>query len=450
MSTAFTEFAPPVEQTASGAVRAGRPLTAVPPRAGAITSREKAILVALIAFYVEFIVALAFTGRFTFIAKTSVVPALIIVALLTRRIASFVNDWAVFLSSIILFDCFRGLVYTATLVFDLPIRAAYVVRWDERLLGGKPLSVLLQQRLFQSQTIGPFEKFLTVIHGSHFLFFLFVGMAIWLFQRDQFWRFRRAISLLMILGIVLYFLVPTVPPWMASKMHIIPPIRHITAEIYNLTIPTLQATFDTNPVAAMPSLHTAFPTLCSLMALHHFGRRALALPFYTALMYFSIAYLGEHYLIDIFAGILLATFVYWVVYRSGWMREPTAAPRDEPERALREQPKVVAAFARKPWIRQAIAALVIIGLSEGIGQACLGWQRPLFFNPAFVQNDMAGRSDKVHLTLGRYALSRQDYGTAERELRLAVDELRDPYDRRRAVGLLANLRGPLPAGDQVP
>ncbi|HEY4183494.1 MAG TPA: phosphatase PAP2 family protein [Polyangia bacterium] len=436
MSTAYSECVPPTDNAV------GAPRTEVPPAARAprreLTTRETAVLVALIAFYVELIVALALVGKFTFIAKTSIIPALIIVALLTGRVSVFVNDWAVFLSSVLLFDCFRGLVYSVTLRFDLPIHAAYVVRWDERLLGGQPLSVLLQRRFFASQVIGPFEKVLTIIHGSHFLFFLFVGMAVWLFRRDQFWRFRRAFMLLMLVGLAAYLIVPTVPPWMAAKMHIIPPIRHITAEIYNLTVPTLQSTFDTNPVAAMPSLHTAFPTLCSLIALHHFGRRALALPFYTLLMYFAIAYMGEHYLIDIFMGVVVASSVYVVVYRSAWGRAPSPARGDE------------RAASRRPWIRQAILALVIIGVAEGAGQLGQNLRRPLFFNPTFVDNDMRGRSDKVHLTLGRYALSRNDYDGAQKELRLALGELRDLADRSRTADLLTRMPHAVPDGDQLP
>jgi hypothetical protein len=397
-------------------------------------SREAAMLTVLIGIYVVVVAVLAATGRYMFIFKTSIIPVLILVALLMGRLTVFVNDWSVFLASVILFDCFRGLVYSLTLHFHLPIHAAYVVRWDEALLGGESLPVLLQRKLFQPPTIGPFEKFLTIIHGSHFLLFLLVGMATWLLRRREFWRFRRAISLLMILGMSIYFLVPTVPPWMAAKLHIIQPIRHITAEIYNVAIPSLQVALDTNPIAAMPSLHTAFPTLCSLIALHHFGRRAIILPVYTCLMYFSISYLGEHYIVDIFAGILLAAFVYWVVYRSEWMREPQALGDPSPSGAPEEVP-------RAAWIRQAIIALMLVGLSEGLGQITLHTRHTLILDPTFVANDMVGRSDKVHLTLGRYALSRGDYATAERELRLAIGELRDPADRKRAEALLANPRG---------
>jgi len=404
---------------------------APPARSKQVTQRETAMLVMLVSIYVVVIVTLALMGRYMFIFKTAIIPVIVLIALLMGRITVFVNDWLVFIASVVLFDCCRGLVFALTLRYDLPIHALYAARWDEALLGGESLPVLLQRLIFKPPVIGPFEKFLTVIHGSHFALFLFVGVAVWLFRRDQFFRFRRAVILLMVLGITFYFLVPTVPPWMASNLHIISPIRHITNEIYNAAVPTLQATFDTNPIAAMPSLHTAFPTLCSLIALHHFGRRAIVMPIYTVFMWFSIAYLGEHYIVDIFAGILLAAFVFWVSYRSAWFRGTWNVGEH-----VTEAP----APARATWVRQAVIALGLVAVSEGIGQLTLNTRHDLVFNPSFVAHDMVGRSDKTHLVLGHYyATAKKDYVTARREFTLALTELRDPKDRAHARELMDQL-----------
>lgn len=416
------------------------------PAAGAAPASQRppelALLFGFIAIYVVVVVVLAATGRYMIIFKTAVVPTLVILALLMGRAVSFVNDWAAFLSAIVLFDCLRGFIYAITMRLRLPIHAAYVARWDEALLGGESLPVLLQRKLFQPPVIGPFEKFLTVIHGSHFVLFLFVGMATWTLRREEFWRFRRAILLLMIGGLSIYFAVPTVPPWMAAKLHIIGPIRHITAEIYNASVPTLQTTLDTNPVAAMPSLHTAFPTLCSLIALHHFGRRAVALPIYTAVMLFAISYLGEHYVVDLAAGVLLAGAVYWVVYRSGWMREPTTR--------LEGGALGVARAARRLDARNAVVALVLVAASEGVGQLSLHLRHNLFVGPDFVAREMVGRSDMVHLALGRYWLWRGDVAAARRELALAQSELRDPADRAKAAWLLEHADAAPLVSDDTP
>jgi hypothetical protein len=173
-------------------------------------------LAAIIVVYFAAIGYLAATGRFAFVWKTTIVPMLLLVALVTRRFAPFVKDWSVFLGAVVLFDCLRGLVFSLVLRFRLPYYAAYVIDWDRALLGGKTLPTILQESLFNG-VIGWFEKILVVIHGSHFVFFLFAGIAVWLFRRAEFWRFKRAFVLLMVCGITAYFLVPTVPPWMATS-----------------------------------------------------------------------------------------------------------------------------------------------------------------------------------------------------------------------------------------
>lgn len=92
------------------------------------TTRERALLVGLVVVYAEVLVALALLGRFTFVCESAIVPALVVAALLVRRFAAFVEDWAVFLASVILFDTLRGLVYTLTVRLDLPVHAAYPAR----------------------------------------------------------------------------------------------------------------------------------------------------------------------------------------------------------------------------------------------------------------------------------------------------------------------------------
>jgi membrane-associated phospholipid phosphatase len=85
--------------------------------------------------------------------------------------------------------------------------------------------------------------------------------------------------------------------------------------------------FDTNPVAAMPSLHAAFPTACALVGWRAYGKRIGAVLFlYAGSMMVSVVYLGEHYGVDVLAGILTATFSAWAARRqSPLFQRPAAA-----------------------------------------------------------------------------------------------------------------------------
>jgi membrane-associated phospholipid phosphatase len=406
------------------------PEQTVPPHARLEDRFDRRAAIALAAIIVTYVVAigyLAATGRFGFVWKTIIVPVLFLVALVTRRFTPFVKDWSVFLGAVVLFDCFRGLVFSLVLRFRFPFHAAYVVDWDKALLGGKTLPTILQDSLFSGR-IGWFEKILVIIHGSHFVFFLLAGIAVWFFRRNEFWRFRRAFISLMVCGISAYFLVPTVPPWMAAaQYHLIPPIRHISFEVYNFAVPSLQRSFDTNPIGAMPSLHTAFPCLCTLVALHHFGRKAIPFAIYTLSVLFVIGYFGEHYLVDIIAGILLAGLIYLICYRVS-----SLSRRDEP----------VAVGWRSMAGTQAVIGVLLILASEGIGRAGMAMRRShrrLDQRP-FIEANLIGRSDVAHFLLAGIAMDDGDAPVAIRELEMASEELKDVGDRVRAKEMLEKIR----------
>src|SRR4030095_13566619 len=275
------------------------------------------------------IAALAALGRYAFIWKTAVIPILCIAALLSHRLSRFIRDWEVFLALVILFDFLRGLVFAVITHWQLPVYMQYAIAAERLLCAGNVMPVLFQEWRSHLPWAGAVDRFLTVVHGSHFAFFLLIGFAVWMLRPAHFRRYTFAIVTLMYLGAVVYLLVPTVPPWMAAdEFGALPPVAHISAHLYNINLPVLQEAFDINPVAAMPSLHAALPTLCVLIAAEVFGWRALPLVGYLVLVYVAIIYLGEHYLVDVLAGALLAAILFTLSRR----RPPALPPR---ARALR-------------------------------------------------------------------------------------------------------------------
>ena len=416
---------PDIASTASASTAPGP--APHPSRDARLDRRAVIALTTIVAVYIGAVAYLASTGRFAFVVKTTIVPALFLVALVTRRFAPFVKDWSVFLGIVVLFDSFRGLVFSLILSFRLPYYAAYVIDWERALLGGKTLPAILQDVFFSGQ-IGWFEKLLVVLHGSHFVFFLFAGIAVWFFRRDEFWRFKRAFVLLMACGIATYFLVPTVPPWMAAEhYHLIPPIRHISGEVYNFALPSLQQSFDTNPIAAMPSLHAAFPTLCTLVALHHFGRKGILLALYAISVIFAIGYLGEHYLVDILAGVVLAGAIYLLCYR--WS---SLSRRREPVPQTRWSGMGV----------QVVIAVLLVLSADGIaeGRQFLGNPNARLHQRPFIEDNLIGRSDLAHFLLANIAFDEGNLPAAIKELKLSVQELKDPGERAHTEMLLQRLR----------
>ena len=78
------------------------------------------------------------------------------------------------------------------------------------------------------------------------------------------------------------------------------------------------AFYDVNPnnTAAFPSLHAAFPFLSFLVLRRAFGRIGWLAFAYFLLTSFSIVYLGDHYVIDVLAGVAFAAASYAVVVRA--------------------------------------------------------------------------------------------------------------------------------------
>jgi hypothetical protein len=265
-----------------------------------------------------------YAGKVLFLPKLIVFLAVIGIAARARRFEGFLRDWFVFLAFVQLTDGLRGLVYLLTCRLHLPVHVLYTLRWERGLFGTIP-SAALQKALLHSpdgQTFGALEKVLTVVHGSHFVVFLGFGLFLWLRRSPRFRLFRASFTFLMAAGITGFALVPTVPPWMAAELFgFLPKLVHFNIRIYNAVAPGLNTGFNTNPVAAMPSLHAAFPILCSLVAWAAFRWRSWPFHVYTLLVLFTIVYTGDHYVVDVLAGGLLAaagfTAAGWTLRKQG-------------------------------------------------------------------------------------------------------------------------------------
>jgi hypothetical protein len=301
-----------------------------------------------------------YAGKVLFLPKFIIFLVLVGAAAAARRMEGFVRDWFVFLAFVQLTDGLRGLIYLLTCRLGLPVHVLYTLRWERALFGEVP-SVTLQNALLHSPdglTFGALEKVLTALHGSHFIAFLALGLILWLRRSPHFKLFKTSFTVLMAAGITGFALVPTVPPWMATELFgFLPKLIHFNVRIYTSVAPGLTTTFNTNPVAAMPSLHAAFPILCSLILWKAVRGRSWPFHVYTFLILFTIVYTGDHYVVDILAGGLLAAASFFAAQKLG---KEKAAPEDtEPGRAPSSLNRPLAAGSAL------LAAGVLIGFLTG-------------------------------------------------------------------------------------
>jgi len=266
--------------------------------------------------YLFFIFSLLYALNFFLFAPKILLLILIIsITLVLGKFKLFINDWFVFLSFIYFSDTMRGLIYLGICKLNKPVLTQYVIHLEKQLFGQIP-SVFLQNILLDKSeplSLSWLEKTLTFIHGTHYIAFLFVGFIIWIYKKQSFREYKLAFYLLVSSGISLYFLIPTTPPWIAYELfEAVPELIHFNTEIYNMHIPDLTSKFGTNPVAAMPSLHTAFPLLCAFLLFKYFRWKSWPFLVYTTAVLFTIVYTGDHYFIDIIAGAILALLSFFL------------------------------------------------------------------------------------------------------------------------------------------
>ncbi len=73
-------------------------------------------------------------------------------------------------------------------------------------------------------------------------------------------------------------------------------------------IPDITSKFGVNPVAAMPSLHAAFPFLSAILLFRSFKWKSWPFSLYSMGVFFTIVYTGDHYIVDIIAGFIVSGF----------------------------------------------------------------------------------------------------------------------------------------------
>ena len=113
-----------------------------------------------------------------------------------------------------------------------------------------------------------------------------------------------------------YILFPSAPPWMASDMGYIESLHRISINIWaSFGINNFSQVYDMaspNSVAAVPSRHAAWATLIALYTTSIFSNKYRYLIWvYPALIYIGTVYMGEHYVIDIILGIIVAVSCYF-------------------------------------------------------------------------------------------------------------------------------------------
>ena len=150
--------------------------------------------------------------------------------------------------------------------------------------------------------------------------FAVVGLAlIWVYfnAHDRFYRFRNTLILGNVIGLVGYVLIPTAPPRMFPEAGFVDTLAAHSTVNHSSTFVAISS----NPYAAMPSLHALDALIVGVVmagVVRHRWAKLLWLA-WAPWVWFAVMATGNHFWLDVAAGILVALVAGAVVYRP-WRR----------------------------------------------------------------------------------------------------------------------------------
>jgi membrane-associated phospholipid phosphatase len=237
---------------------------------------------------------------------------------LPRGWADFGRQLAIWFGFIGLYQVARGFAdRNPTRAFE---NGLGVIGIEERV--GDLFEITLAQFANSSELLGLLVSW-TYWHSE----FTVLGIAmLWVYLRrnEAFTRFRNWILLANVIGLLGFVIVPTAPPRMFPTFGFPDTLANFGGLNHGSSLVELAS----NPYAAMPSLHSADALIVGITLALVVRRRWakvlwLAWP---AWVWFAVMATGNHFWLDILAGILVAVLAAAIVYRRPIWRRLRPAP----------------------------------------------------------------------------------------------------------------------------
>lgn len=250
------------------------------------------------------------------------VVLLLIGALVMGKALAFLRDWIPVVLLIAGYEMMRKLAGQLVAQHDRTVHVDDLIEADRAIFGGQLPTIWLQSRLYDVGQVHWFDYAALLFYALHFVFPLAFAFLLWLTRKERFWQFTLGFLVMTYAAFAFFLLYPAAPPWFAQRYEYIDGVSWPAGQALQAMVPQRYNNFDTfsiwddvsgNAVAAMPSLHAAFPWLVLLFAVKFYGRRGLLFLPYSPMLWFSVVYLGHHWVVDIVGGVVWATLCFIVV-----------------------------------------------------------------------------------------------------------------------------------------
>jgi hypothetical protein len=284
--------------------------------------------------YAALVVALMVAGGLR-ITPDVLIVALGLVAVLLGRGKLFLRDWIPFVVIFLAYELMRGIADDA----GFPVHVEDVAAIELAIFRGTLPTAWLQERMAPAEGVGVAAIVATILYMLHFALPVATGFVLWVWRRPRYHEYLAAFVLLSFAGFVTFLLLPVAPPWLAAQWGVLagadgePMLRYLKPDAFAAIAEFLgypeghelssYVFYGVNPngVAAFPSLHAGYPFLSFLVLRQAFGRIGYLALAYAAAVWWAIVFTGDHYVVDVVAGIGYAWAVYLLAPRlGGWVR----------------------------------------------------------------------------------------------------------------------------------
>lgn len=296
--------------------------------AAALRDRNAHVVRILVIAYLALltVLGLGFGIRITF--HVVVIGAVLAISMLVLHTGAprrwpAIREWVPYLVLALAYELIRGFGPTVL----ARVNVDDVLTLERILFGGRVATEVLQAALRPLSGFDPLAAGATVVYMLHTPLPLIAGAYLWWRRRRLFYDFVAALAVLSIAAFATYLIFPAAPPWWAAASgHLAGPgggplITYLKPGAFaslgadagidgHALFAFTFGDISPDPVAAFPSLHAAYPLLAYLFLRRIGGPAAWAMLAFTIAAWFSIVYLGDHYVVDILGGIVYVAVVY--------------------------------------------------------------------------------------------------------------------------------------------
>lgn len=254
------------------------------------------LLIYLVALCVFFIAYKVYPG------PGFLVLCIFVYAAYKKRAQRFMKDWFPFIASLLAYDAMRGIVDNIAGI----VHVTELINAELRLFGTIP--TLLLQQFYRCPVLDWVGAF---FYSLHFIVPVVFGFILWNRFPENYQKYSFALLVSSFSALITFLVYPSAPPWFGVGAERI--LFQMDGVIGVPLYATIYAFFQPNPFAALPSIHAAYPWLIFLYAFKTKRTKALPTLIFPLGVCFSAVYLGEHYIIDLLAGIAYSTAAFFLV-----------------------------------------------------------------------------------------------------------------------------------------